>query len=463
MNKNLKKGKIQKGGMSAIGKLISAPVQGAVRMGKGLALKPVFNIAGDLNESTKSVREVLNEGKEEILSPLENIVKEQIGEETEEEYAARSFNEGLDEGAGTLGKAYIKPKRLLGESAFWDLLYDEPCWLDPDTGTFDLATALGKLWNTWYIVKSPLDKIKSDVLNVRGNTVLNTEKLKEYFVKQYQIQDADPMSKYTFDKEFGEAVDAWAGDPESEQSTTGGEVEGGKVIPPDEGDKGDNNKLLAKLGIPVDAIEMNEIFVNEPNLIESFASGDWMEMGGSAEANKGTTGADISPKTAGSKSMDKWIFCFVFKFLMGPVGYVVLKLMPYFFKFFYTVYDAFSRIRYMITAGGPYVPSMISNRNGRKFFYKGKDGSRRSTIIKTHDTIGAYLGLVLPLGLLKYDWGQIYGNGHFGKFILTLTVLSAGFILLGGISVVVFLFVFMFYCGKTISMFGDNIEEQKKK
>ena len=148
---------------------------------------------------------------------------------------------------------------------------------------------------------------------------------------------------------------------------------------------------------------------------------------------------------------------------MGPVGYLVLKLLPFFFKFIFTVYDAFSKISYMITAGGPWVPSFISKRDGRRWFYYGKDGKERSKVLKTHHTIAAYFGLVLPLGLIKYDWGQLYGNGHFGKFILTLTILSAGFILLGGISIVVFLFVFMFYCAKTISMFGDNIEEQKKK
>ena len=44
-----------------------------------------------------------------------------------------------------------------------------------------------------------------------------------------------------------------------------------------------------------------------------------------------------------------------------------------------------------------------------------------------------------------------------------MAVVSAGIILLGYISVFVFLLVFALYCGKAVSMFGDNIDEQKKK
>ena len=84
-------------------------------------------------------------------------------------------------------------------------------------------------------------------------------------------------------------------------------------------------------------------------------------------------------------------------------------------------------------------------------------------MVKTHHTLYSYFGLVLPLGLIKYDWGQIYGNGHFGKFILSLTILSAGLIIMGGISVFVFIIVFGLYCAKTLSMFGDNIDEKEKR
>ena len=48
------------------------------------------------------------------------------------------YNASTDGG----NKAFVKPVRLSGEKEFWDLLYKEPCWIDPDTNTFDLATAL---------------------------------------------------------------------------------------------------------------------------------------------------------------------------------------------------------------------------------------------------------------------------------------------------------------------------------
>merc|ERR1711871_95713 len=97
MNENLKKSKIQKGGdyKTVFGKVLASPVQGAVRMGKGLALRPMFNMAKDVVASTDEIRKTVKEGQEEMLSPLQKIVSEQIGEETEEEYAARSGNQGL--------------------------------------------------------------------------------------------------------------------------------------------------------------------------------------------------------------------------------------------------------------------------------------------------------------------------------------------------------------------------------
>ena len=42
----------------------------------------------------------------------------------------------------------------------------------------------------------------------------------------------------------------------------------------------------------------------------------------------------------------------------------------------------------------------------------------------TYDIIFNYFGLVIPLGLFKYDWGIIYGNGEFGKFIFKVILID---------------------------------------
>ena len=36
-------------------------------------------------------------------------------------------------------------ERLYAEPAFWDLLYDEPCWINPETGSFELQVRLEEL------------------------------------------------------------------------------------------------------------------------------------------------------------------------------------------------------------------------------------------------------------------------------------------------------------------------------
>ena len=69
----------------------------------------------------------------------------------------------------------------------------------------------------------------------------------------------------------------------------------------------------------------------------------------SAVAGKSGSG-DPGPKVEIDRDWSKSAFCFIVKFLMGPVGYMVLKIMPYFMRFIWTIVDAANRIRYMLTS-----------------------------------------------------------------------------------------------------------------
>ena len=65
----------------------------------------------------------------------------------------------------------------------------------------------------------------------------------------------------------------------------------------------------------------DKIMDTKQNIAEALATGGPEGLG-----ENGTTTTD--------KDWSKWAFCFLFKFIMGPVGPLILKLMPYFFKFF---------------------------------------------------------------------------------------------------------------------------------
>ena len=65
-------------------------------------------------------------------------------------------------------------------------------------------------------------------------------------------------------------------------------------------------------------------------------------------------------------------------------------------KFVWTVYDDARKLLFF-----------IFSFRGRPIFYTSKSGeARKKTIYPYHTPVG-YLGLIIPLGFIKYDWGQI--------------------------------------------------------
>ena len=105
---------------------------------------------------------------------------------------------------------YVKPVRVAGTNEFWDHLYDEPCWIDPDSGTFDLATAFGKLWKQWYNIGDPIDKIR-DEIGQTSSTSIDTVKLRAAFYELKKSErDADIPEGAA--EAFEKAVDTWVGE-----------------------------------------------------------------------------------------------------------------------------------------------------------------------------------------------------------------------------------------------------------
>ena len=423
---------ILKAGMGAAGGGVGAAIEGLggplvnqvltpFTQGVKEGVEPALNLVGD----------VLDVAKE--LNPIEEIQSKLLKERTPEQHAAEVYNSG----SKGKKKMYVKPIRVAGTNEYWDLLYDEPCWIDPDSGTFDLATAFGKLWTQWYNIGDPIDKVK-DEIGQTSSTSIDTEKLRGAFYElkaEAKKADIPEGAQKTFD----DAVDDWVGETtETADPTPTSDV---PVTDPDPKKdttkKKDDDALFEALGIPID--RKDEFVTVEENIAESLLSGNWASLISPGNINNpSSTDGDTSPKVEGKTSKSKWFFCFFIKFLMGPVGYMLLRIMPYFMRFIYTIMDSGQKLFYILGSG---LPTSL----GRPIPYTSKNGQGRVKYVKSHHAVYSYFGLVIPLGLIKYDWGKVYGNGEFGKFILSLTLLSAGLIIMGGISIFVFLIVFAIY------------------
>jgi hypothetical protein len=410
MSENMKKRKIQKGGSSyfatgleGVKKSLISPVAGpnAIQQLGMQAKYAGSEVASDVQKA----------------SPLGKLAEKLEKNKSEKQKAKEKYAKTKD---GVVSGENI---RIFGEPEFWDLLYDEPCWIDPQTGIFEL-TGTSKLWNKWFIAED-IKEVVEELVSGSPNTdeKFDVEKAEEIFKSTYK--DESGLSKYRLDRDFSKIID---------------KITGGQLT---------YHEALDKLEIAGSA---EEIITKKENVAEAVTSGE--------VPAKVEDAAELEGKIGKSK----WYFCFIFKFLMGPAGPLLLKLMPYFFKFLYTIIDTFSSLFKPFGVGDP-----------NKYYFK-KDGETpekyevpqyKASFFGNGPalwyTICTYFGTVLPLGKINHDWGKIYGNGKFGKLIFSMATVSFGIILLGYVSVFVFLLVFALYCGKTVSMFGDNIDEQKKK
>ena len=82
---------------------------------------------------------------------------------------------------------------------FWDLLYDEPCWINP-TGSFELQVTLEELWHKWYIAESVKDVIGEIMEEGVDQDIVFDKKAMKIFHEKY-IKD-NKKEKYGLNKDF---------------------------------------------------------------------------------------------------------------------------------------------------------------------------------------------------------------------------------------------------------------------
>ena len=388
---------------------------------------------GLINEATDPFKNAIDD----VETPFGKVMSTREENKSLEQVLAESYNSNENQ---TGPKAYVKPDGIKGTVEYWDLFYDEPCWIDPVTNSLDLSTAFSKLWCEWYMVKDPA-VLMGDLTNT-AKIEVDEGPLFQVLAEKFPDSATNFRDNMGMAEVFKDAIKKFTG--EDDDQTARGDVE----------------KLASNLNLPKDMVDPHVTIEN--NIVESLANpGDTffqlvqgkIEPEGEAKSD----GADCNYK--------KWWFCFFFKFLTGPVGLLMLKLLPYWYKFTYLILNTIERLYNTLSSGfrrGFLGIGYLWKTGGRPTPWIDKRGKPRVHMMFTTDIIYQYLGLVIPLGLFKYKWGIIYGNGEFGKFIFSLVLVSVGLIFMGGISIFVFLCVFIFYCAKTLSMFGDNVTEQKK-
>lgn len=352
--------------------------------------------------------------------------------------------------------SFKKTRLYSAETEFWDRLYDEPCWINPATGSFEIGTAFSKLWCTWFMNDDPSKQIEKLMGNrsLLFRTVLDKEKLKEiYYESQDLDEDADGFDKMEASVKFNTAMQIFLGELDvDEKSKPSAELLGNGdkasefVVHPDTGRK---DKLAYRLNLSVE---------NLNQAIEQQAAGPVSLLSSSPGGILKQTEVSLDEETRPAEcNKSKWFFCLFMKFLLGPAGLLILKFIPYVIQLLLNIWNFFGRLFLGFSNSFLY-------RNQRAYVYKNQFNETVKDYYPNYvSTVASYIGLVFPWKILSYDKGQRYGNGEFGKFIFSLMLLSVGLITMGSITIVVFLLVLSYYLVKTLSMFTSNIDSKKKK
>ena len=343
----------------------------------------------------------------------------------------------------------LKSSKFADET-IWDLLYEEPCYVDPGSGHIVL-TKIKQLWCTF---QNEELKELLDISQKKTIKIANINQCRdEYFKNKYNKTPEQVKEDVTAHQEFWNKIE---------------DIQGKKLGPEPKPDEGDTNydKAIEKLKKHCpDSIEETRLTNNldTTNLLFSPPTG----------ANPEDTGG-------GEEQCQpiKWAFCFIFKFLLGPGGFFVIKMLPHIIKFMYAVKESWARI---FTGLGNALRSTFMSRllgeEQKPYVYYGKiklkdadgnlTGKSSYGFVKDFkpgflDTTMAYFGTVIPWNYVNYDMGQKYGKGEFGKLIVGLVIVSAVIIIIGGVGITMLFLCFAFYCMKTLSMFSDNLKEKGK-
>mgnify|MGYP001386024879 CR=1 FL=1 len=329
-----------------------------------------------------------------------------------------------DDYGGQEEKIFKQSKPIWGENSFWESLQDEPCWIDPSTGSFTIS-GLSKLWCKWYLSDGDA-AIDGLIENGPGNYKVNFEKLEKIYNNKL-LREID-------NDEIGDDWEGWQKMEDYKEIVAPflGAKEPGE-LEVTESEKGvDVKKMVKELGLDMGSLLDTKVIQNLGGFARVFTSGI-------------------------PCSRSKWIFCLITKCLLGPAGILILKILPHLIKFFVLIYNFFGKLFLGISN------QLSFYTEQRVLPWKDKDGNiRKDFKPNAGDSIMSYLGLVIPWGIVSNKRGQVWGNGEFGKFIFTLMMVSVGIITMGGLGILVLLTAFFFFCGKTLMMFTNNINVKKK-
>ena len=361
-----------------------------------------------------------------------------------------------EEAARQVKGSFKKTRAYTAETEFWDRLYDEPCWINPATGSFELGTAFSKLWCTWFMEDDPTKQVEKLMgnRNLLFRTVLDKKKLLEIFLQNEGETDND-AAKY---EEFNEAMQVFLGEVDSNMNgkppaEIGGNGDKATEFVPHE-KTGSKEELAKALSLSVEDVDQ---------AIEKKAAGPVSLLSSSPTGLLKQTEVSLDEETrAAPCNKGKWFFCLFMKFLLGPAGLLILKFMPYVVQLILNIWNFFGRLFLGFT--NTYYDIRGFPDSKRAYVYKNQYNETVKDYYPNYvSTVASYIGLVFPWKIISYDKGQRYGNGEFGKFIFSLMLLSVGLITMGSITVVVFLLVLSYYLVKTLSMFTSNIDSKKKK
>jgi hypothetical protein len=299
----------------------------------------------------------------------------------------------------------------LNDAKFWDNLWEEPCWIK-EGENFSIHN-LKDLWFKWHNeeVIEVLKKVRPEIYKLdKGKCRDEYNSFRDAFV------DWDDLD--IFDDKYEENMDKFSFDDKYEENM-------------------DKIRDEATLTASLKEKKKGKIF-------EKFCPNEYKSS------------QDIGSKAYNKSS--KFMFCLIIKFLLGPAGFFILKMIPHIIRFYFTMMRTISR--FGSHARGWSLPFV--DEEGK--FIKEKNISPGPYWLPAiFRVILSYLGTVIPFQFISHNSAAQYGRGEFGKLIVGLTAVSAGIILMGGLGISVILICFLFYCAKVIGMFSDNVTETKKK
>lgn len=342
----------------------------------------------------------------------------------------------------------LKTSKFADETV-WDMFWEEPCYIDPATGHI-VISKIKSLWCTFQS-KDLEELLDPPTDNSTEVTIADINQCKEEFFKNKFGKSPDEIKQdISAHSQFNKLIN---------------QIKKNNKIPIDPSynpPKGDTKYEQA----------YKQLEQYCPDSIEKAEMSNNMDV--TNLVFNPPTGGDIE-KTGGSGPKEcnniKWIFCFIFKFILGPGGFFIIKLLPHMIKFYYAMKESIDRI--FTGLGNTLRDYNLLRGDTKKYYYYGKlkerneDGSAKYGIVDDYepnffDTIFSYLGSVIPWNYVNYNMGQKYGKGEFGKLIVGLVIVSAVIIIIGGVGVTMLFLCFAFYCMKTLSMFSDNIKEKGK-